>query len=77
MDRCGPVTGLVLCAVPGNKWFQKKKKKKAVPEMSMEKPDEKESRRSPDPTQMTQSLYACSAWPRQAGVTTPTEAPVH
>ena len=28
MDRCGPVTGLVLCAVPGNKWFQKKKKKK-------------------------------------------------
>ena len=26
MDRCGPVTGLVLCAVPGNKWFKKKKK---------------------------------------------------
>ena len=24
MDRCGPMTGLVLCAVLGNKWFLKK-----------------------------------------------------
>ena len=30
MDRCGPVTGLVLCAVPGNKWSQKTKKKKTI-----------------------------------------------
>ena len=36
MDRCGPVTGLVLCAVPGNKWFQKKKKYWEITKMPKE-----------------------------------------
>ena len=35
MDQCGPMTVLVLCAVPGNKWLKKKKKQTKLKLLSM------------------------------------------